>query len=72
MDSQQTMTEPSKTTLHKNTKAEQTMTKETLLRGKLVEEVAKFEKNMDELHLLKSVSNDLKSYRRMIHIKQND
>jgi hypothetical protein len=48
------------------------MTKETLLRGKLVEEVAKFEKNMDELHLLKSVSNDLKSYRRMIHIKQND
>ena len=72
MDSQQTMTEPSKTTLHNNTKAEQTMTKETLLRGKLVEEVAKFEKNMEELHLLKSVSNDLKSYRRMIRIKQND
>ena len=72
MDSQQTMTEPSKTTLHKNTKAEQTMTKETLLRSKLVEEVAKFEKNMEELHLLKSVSNDLKSYRRMIRIKQND
>ena len=66
------MTEPSKTNLHNNTKAQQTMTKETLLRGKLVEEVAKFEKNMDELHLLKSVSNDLKSYRRMIHIKQND
>ena len=71
MDSQQTMTEPSKKR-HHNTRAEQTMTKETLLRGKLVEEVAKFEKNMDELHLLKSVSNDLKSYRRMINIKQND
>jgi len=66
------MTEPSKTTLHNNTKAEQTMTKETLLRSKLVEEVAKFEKNMEELHLLKSVSNDLKSYKRMIRIKQND
>jgi hypothetical protein len=48
------------------------MTKETLQRGKLIEEVAKFEKNMDELHLLKSVSNDLKSYKRMIRIKQND
>ena len=71
MDSQQTMTEPSKKP-HHNTRAEQTMTKETLLRGKLVEEVAKFEKNMEELHLLKSVSNDLKSYRKMIRIKQND
>ena len=48
------------------------MTKETLLRGKIIEEVAKFEKTMEELHLLKSVSNDLKSYRRMIRIKQND
>ena len=48
------------------------MTKETLQRGKIIEEVAKFEKNMEELHLLKNVSHDLKSYRRMIRIKQND
>ena len=72
MESQQTMTEPSKTTPHNNKQAEQAMTKETLLRGKIIEEVAKFEKTMDELYLLRSVSNDLKSYRRMIHIKQND
>jgi hypothetical protein len=71
LDSQQTMTEPSKINLHTK-KAEQTMTKETLQRGKLIEEVNKFQKNMDELHLLKSVSNDLKNYKRMIRIKQND
>jgi hypothetical protein len=48
------------------------MTKETALRSKLIEEVNKFERNMEELHLLKRVSDDLKSYRRMIRIKQND
>jgi len=66
------MTEPSKTTRQDKSKARQTMTKETLQRYKIIEEAAKFQKNMEELHLLKSVSNDLKSYRRMIHIKQND
>jgi hypothetical protein len=53
-------------------KAKQIMTKETALRSKLIEEVNKFEKTMEELHLLKRVSDDLKSYRRMIRIKQND
>ena len=48
------------------------MTKETALRRKLIEEVSKFEKTMEELHLLKRVSDDLKSFRRMIRIKQND
>jgi hypothetical protein len=66
------MTEPSKTNLPNEIRAEQTMTKETLHRGKIIEEVAKFQKTMDELHLLRSVSNDLKNYRRMIRIKQND
>ena len=48
------------------------MSKDPMLRGKVYEEIAKFQKTMEELHLLKDVSNDLKSYRRMIHIKQND
>ena len=56
----------------KTKKAQQIMTKETALRRKLIEEVSKFEKTMEELHLLKRVSDDLKSYRRMIRIKQND
>jgi len=53
-------------------KAEQIMTKETALRSKLIEEVSKFEKTMEELNLLKRISDDLKSFRRMIRIKQND
>jgi hypothetical protein len=48
------------------------MSKENLHRHKLLEEVAKFQKNMEELRLLRTVSNDLKNYRRMIRIKRND
>jgi hypothetical protein len=47
-------------------------TKENLHRHKLLEEVAKFQKNMEELRLLRTISNDLKNYRRMIRIKRND
>jgi hypothetical protein len=72
LDSQQTMTDPSKKHPITTKKAEQIMTKETALRSKLIEEVNKFERTMEELHLLKRVSDDLKSYRRMIRIKQND
>jgi len=72
LDSQQTMTDPSKKHLITTKRAEQIMTKETALRSKLIEEVNRFEKTMEELHLLKRVSDDLKSYRRMIRIKQND
>jgi hypothetical protein len=72
LDSQQTMTATLPKNTHHNKKADQIMTKETALRRKLIEEVSKFEKTMEELHLLKRVSDDLKSYRRMIHIKQND
>jgi hypothetical protein len=39
---------------------------------KLHEEFADFQKTMEELHLLKSVAADLKSYRRMIRLKRYD
>jgi hypothetical protein len=39
---------------------------------KIYEEFAKFERTMEELHLLKSVAEDLKSYRRMIKLKRYD
>jgi hypothetical protein len=48
------------------------MSKEKLLHRKVHEEMAKFEKTMEELHLLKSVSQDLKNYRRMIRLKRYD
>jgi hypothetical protein len=48
------------------------MNPDKTLHKKVHEEIAKFEKNMDELHLLKSVSKDLKSYRKMIRIKRYD
>ncbi len=49
-----------------------TMNKESVHRHKLLEEVAKFQKNMEELRLMQTVSNDLRNYRRMIRIKRND
>jgi len=48
------------------------MTQDPTLHRKVHEEIAKFEKTMDELHLIKNVSKDLKNYRRMIRIKQYD
>jgi hypothetical protein len=39
---------------------------------KLHEEFTDFHKTMEELHLLKLVAADLKSYRRMIHLKRYD
>jgi butyrate kinase len=35
-------------------------------------EMAKFKKALEEINMLKSVSEDLKSYRRMVKIKQFD
>jgi hypothetical protein len=49
-----------------------TMTQNPTLHRKVHEEIAKFEKQMDELRLMKSVSKDLKNYRKMITIKRND
>jgi hypothetical protein len=39
---------------------------------KLHEEFTGFHKSMEELYLLKLVAADLKSYRRMIHLKRYD
>jgi hypothetical protein len=48
------------------------MSNQETLRSKVLEEMTKFEKNMEELHLLKSVTQDLKSYRKMIKMKKYD
>jgi len=48
------------------------MSKERVLHRKVREEMAKFEKTMEELRLLKSVSQDLRHYRRMIRLKKYD
>ncbi len=47
------------------------MSKERALR-RVHEEIEKFEKTMEELKMLKCVSEDLRSYRRMIQIKKYD
>jgi hypothetical protein len=39
---------------------------------KIYEEFAKFERTMEELHLLRSVADDLKNYRKMIKLKRYD
>jgi hypothetical protein len=39
---------------------------------KLSEELANFQKTMEELYLLKHVAEDMKSFRRMIRLKRYD
>jgi hypothetical protein len=39
---------------------------------KFHEEFIDFQKNMEKLNLLKKVAEDLKSYRKMIHLKRYD
>jgi hypothetical protein len=48
------------------------MVKEKMPHRKVHDEITKFEKAMEELHLLKNVSKDLKNYRKMIKIKKYD
>jgi hypothetical protein len=50
----------------------QNMSKDRILHRKVHEEIAKFEKTMEELRLLKCVSEDLRKYRKMIRTKRND
>jgi hypothetical protein len=57
---------------HKTTHGAENMTQDPTVHRKVHEEIAKFEKTMDEMHLIKNVSKDLRNYRRMIRIKQND
>jgi hypothetical protein len=48
------------------------MTQEKTLRHQVNEQMTKFEKTMEELHLLKRVSRDLRNYRKMIKLKKYD
>jgi len=48
------------------------MAKEKALHHEVNEEMNKFEKTMEEIHLLKCVSKDLKNYRKMIRLKKYD
>jgi hypothetical protein len=48
------------------------MAKAKTLHREVNEEMTKFEKTMEELHLLKRVSKDLKNYRKMIKLKKYD
>ena len=48
------------------------MTKENTPHHKIHEEIIKFEKTMQELHLLKNISKDLRNYRKMVELKKYD
>ena len=48
------------------------MAKQENLHQEVNEEMNKFKKTMQELHLLKNVSKDLKNYRKMIKLKKYD
>ncbi|MEM3578352.1 MAG: hypothetical protein QXX51_07920 [Candidatus Bathyarchaeia archaeon] len=39
---------------------------------KILEEFARFKMTMEELHFLRQVSNDLKSFREMLKLKKYD
>jgi hypothetical protein len=71
LDSQQTMTIAPLHTINP-LKAEKTMPQEKTLHHEVNEQMTKFEKTMQELHLLKHVSKDLKNYRKMIKLKKYD
>jgi hypothetical protein len=70
LGSQQTMTNALQHTI--TIKAEKTMTKQETLHHQVNQQLTKFEKTMQELHLLKRVSKDLKNYRKMIKLKKYD
>jgi hypothetical protein len=48
------------------------MTEKNQAVEKILEEFTKFQSRMEEIRLLRCVSEDLKSYRRMIRIKRYD
>ena len=48
------------------------MSEKKIVQRKATEEIAKFQKTMEELKLLKHVSQDLENYRKMIAIKKFD
>lgn len=48
------------------------MAKEKTLQNEFTEALVKFEKAMQDLHLLRHVSKDLKNYKKMIKLKKYD
>ena len=48
------------------------MTKQETLHQQVNQQMTEFKKTMQEIHLLKRVSKDLKNYRRMIKLKKYD
>jgi hypothetical protein len=48
------------------------MGKDERFSEKIRDEFGKFERTMEELHLLKQVAQDLKSFREMIKLKKYD
>ena len=48
------------------------MAKEKALHREVNKEMTKFKKTMEEIHLLKRISKDLKNYRKMLKLKKYD
>jgi hypothetical protein len=69
LDSQQTMTNALQ---HTQLQKLKNMTKQENLHQQVNQQMTKFKKTMQEIHLLKRVSKDLKNYRRMIKLKKYD
>jgi hypothetical protein len=42
------------------------------MHDKIIQEIANFQKTMDELQTLKKISRDLRSYKKMIKIRKFD
>ena len=48
------------------------MSTQTALSAKIAKEIADFQKTADELRLLKMVSKDLRSYKKLLRVKKFD
>ena len=48
------------------------MNSRTAIESKILLEMANFHKTMEELHLMKKVSRDLREYKKMVHVKKFD
>jgi len=48
------------------------MNEETVFKARIMREMADFQKSLDELQMLKMVSQDLKKFKKMIHLKKFD
>jgi hypothetical protein len=69
LGSQHTMTHPPSTLLKRS---EPELTTQTAMEAKIKHEMAEFQKTMQELHTLKKLSQDLRKYKRMLHIRKFD